>query len=83
MDDRNIRSVPLRDMKPPKINFRLVGLGILIFLAVLAVTSMSFTVQPEEVGVVQRFGKYSREASPGFNLNSTLDSIFLGAMMWY
>lgn len=68
MDDRRIRSVPLRDIKPPRIDVRLIALGILALLLVLAVTSMAFTIQPEEVGVVQRFGKYQREAGPGFNL---------------
>jgi len=31
------------------------------------VFSSFFTISPEEVGVVLRFGKYSREASPGLN----------------
>jgi membrane protease subunit HflK len=68
MDDRRIRSVPLKDFKPPQINFRLLGLLLIALLAIVAVTSMAFTVQPEEVGIVQTFGKYSREAGPGFHL---------------
>ena len=40
MDDRRIRPVPLRDFKPPQINVRKLGLLILVFLAVIAVTSI-------------------------------------------
>ena len=28
MDDRRIRSVPLRDIKPPKVDFRLIAIGL-------------------------------------------------------
>jgi len=39
-----------------------------IFLGVLAVLSSIYTIEPGEVGVVQRFGKFSSYKSPGLNL---------------
>ncbi len=44
----------------------LLGL-VAIAAAGLLVWNMWFTVEPEEVGVVLRFGKFVREASPGLN----------------
>lgn len=40
---------------------------IILFVIVLAGFSAVFTVQPEEVGVIMRFGKYVGEANPGLN----------------
>jgi membrane protease subunit HflK len=48
---------------------RWVGLGILV-LAILF-TSF-FTVNPEEVGIILRFGKYTRTVSPGLNFKLPL-----------
>ncbi|MDR9409318.1 MAG: FtsH protease activity modulator HflK [Balneolaceae bacterium] len=45
-------------------NFKLIS----VIIAVAIVTFLSFyTVDPEEVGVVQRFGEYQRIAEPGLN----------------
>ncbi|MCX5906934.1 MAG: SPFH domain-containing protein, partial [Deltaproteobacteria bacterium] len=51
----------------PKIEMRTVRwivLGVLIFILVF---SSFFTVNPEEVGVILRFGKFTRTANPGMN----------------
>ena len=40
---------------------------IIIFIGLLLGSSSIFTVQPEEVGVITRFGEYQREAAPGIN----------------
>lgn len=45
-------------------NFRSVGL--MVFIAVI-LWSAFFTVDPEEVGVIVRFGKYVRTVEPGLN----------------
>ena len=37
------------------------------FIGLLLGSSSIFTVQPEEVGVITRFGEYQREAAPGIN----------------
>ncbi len=65
MSDRDIRSVPFRDVTPPNINLRWILLAVLAILALLVVASSIFTVEPEQVGIVMTFGKYSREAPPG------------------
>jgi len=41
-------------------------IAIAIILFIFALTAV-FTVNPEEVGVIQRFGKYTRLVSPGLN----------------
>jgi membrane protease subunit HflK len=62
---RPIRTVPAPDFRPPDINFRVLGLVILVLLVLATLWSSAFTVAPEEVGVVMTFGKYSREVEPG------------------
>lgn len=57
----------LSKFKPPNISgksIKWIVLGILIFLFLW---QSWFTVEPEEVGVVLRFGAYTRQASPGLN----------------
>jgi len=44
----------------------IIGLGVLI-VALIFLWSSWFTVQPEETGVVQRFGKIVRTAAPGLH----------------
>lgn len=53
-----------RRQRPPT---RLIITGLLILLGVILVTSMVFTIEPEEVGVVLRFGRYVRTSPPGLN----------------
>lgn len=50
-------------------NFRFPGgpLVLLLAVAIILGTSMFYTVAVEEVGVVQRFGKYVRTTQPGLN----------------
>ena len=53
-----------------KVNkFKVPGGPVLIFIVLLALfgSSMFYTVEVDEVGVVQRFGKYSRTRNPGLN----------------
>ncbi|UCD31361.1 MAG: FtsH protease activity modulator HflK [Desulfobacterales bacterium] len=68
---------PKRRMVPPKMDdlvekfkkFKLPGglLLILLFALIFFGSSMFFTVAVDEVGVVQRFGKYVRTSQPGLN----------------
>ena len=39
-----------------------------IFFGILAVLSSVYTIQPGEIGVIQRFGKFSSYTNPGLNL---------------
>jgi len=45
-----------------------IGVAIALVIAVIATWSAWFTVEPEEVGVVLRFGRYVRQAPPGLHL---------------
>jgi membrane protease subunit HflK len=45
-------------------NIRYIILGVLVLIVVF---SSFFTVQPEEVGVITRFGEFTRTANPGLN----------------
>ncbi|MCI0473193.1 MAG: FtsH protease activity modulator HflK, partial [Ignavibacteria bacterium] len=50
-----------------KFNLPGLPLVILIFFALFVVSSMIYTVGVDEVGVIQRFGKYVRTGQPGLN----------------
>jgi membrane protease subunit HflK len=54
-------------IKLPKISFRLIISGVIGLIIVIGLFSSWFTISPEQVGVVLRFGKYTRTASPGLN----------------
>jgi membrane protease subunit HflK len=52
-----------------KFKFPIKGFGLIIILIIGAlVYSMVYTVAQDEVGVVQRFGKYARTEQPGLNV---------------
>jgi membrane protease subunit HflK len=53
-----------RRQRPPT---RVIITGVLILFGIILVTSMVFTIEPEEVGVVLRFGKFVRTSPPGLN----------------
>ncbi len=57
----------LNKFRPPNISMKMVRWGILGILLLILVFSSFFTVGPEEVGVILRFGKYSRTVNPGLN----------------
>ena len=54
-------------IKLPKISFRLIISGVIGLIILIGLFSSWFTISPEQVGVVLRFGKYTRTASPGLN----------------
>lgn len=62
-DLRNLSNVPMQ--RP---SGRLVGTFALIVLAVVLVVTSFYTVDPEEVGLVMRFGKYIRSSEPGLHV---------------
>ena len=47
------------------ISMRLIGLGAAVLLGLVALSTALYQVQPEEVGVIVRFGKYIRTTEPG------------------
>lgn len=56
--------------KPPEIKIpgRLIVTVVLALVLVSVGWSCFYTVEPEEVGVVLRFGEYNRETPPGLHL---------------
>jgi membrane protease subunit HflK len=56
-----------KDFKLPKINVKVIGSVVIVILVLGFVFSLWFTVEPEEVGVVLRFGKFVRTVNPGLN----------------
>jgi modulator of FtsH protease HflK len=57
----------LNNIKPPNISGKTVKLVVASILVLWFVMSSVFTIEPEEVGVVLTFGKYSRTVQPGLN----------------
>jgi membrane protease subunit HflK len=72
VSERKIRVLSLGDFKPPKIPVKTIGLVVAVILALLIAASMVFTVDPEEVGVVLTFGRYTRQVEPGINFKLPL-----------
>ena len=66
MDD-NFRVVDVNKFKVPKIPWRAAVIGVLALVGISAVAGALYQVQPEEVGVVLRFGKYVRSTEPGLH----------------
>jgi len=65
MNVRHINSVQMPGFQPPDINLRSIGLILLVVLLLTLLWSVFFAVGPQEVGVIQFFGKYDRTVLPG------------------
>jgi len=57
----------INSFKPPNFSVKSVRLVIIGLLALIFLWSSWFTISPEEVGVILRFGKFSRTVNPGLN----------------
>lgn len=66
MDDR-FPVVDMSKLKIPNIPWRTAALGLLALVVLVSLLGTVFQIEPEEVGVIQRFGKYAREAAPGLH----------------
>ena len=66
MDD-NFRVVDMSRLKMPKIPWRTAAGGLAALVALVMLLGTLYQVQPEEVGVVLRFGKYVRTTEPGLH----------------
>ena len=64
--DEEIR-FDFRKFQPPNISLKTIRWIIIGIILIIFLVSSVFTVNPEEVGVIQRFGKYTRVVSPGLN----------------
>ncbi len=63
----NTGNLNLEDFKPPQFSGKTVRLVVVGILVLIFFFSSWFTIGPEEVGVVLRFGKYDRTVNPGLN----------------
>ncbi|HSR51522.1 MAG TPA: FtsH protease activity modulator HflK [Acidobacteriota bacterium] len=59
-------------IKTPKIPAKLIGMGILAIVLLLLAFSSFYQVEPEEEGVVLRFGEFTRTAPPGLHFKIPL-----------
>jgi len=66
MDER-FRVVDVSQLKIPKIPGRAIGAAALLLAVLVGVAGAVYQVEPEEVGVVLRFGRYVRTAEPGLH----------------
>jgi len=57
----------LNNLRPPNISGKSVKLIVVLVGVIIFLWTTMFTVSPEEVGVILRFGKYSRTVQPGLN----------------
>ncbi len=57
----------INDIKPPNISGKSLRTIVIVGLIIIFGWSSWFTVSPEEVGVILRFGKYVRTVDPGLN----------------
>ncbi|MBD3873550.1 MAG: FtsH protease activity modulator HflK, partial [Acidobacteria bacterium] len=67
MENQGPRTIDISDFRPGKPPTKIVLAGALLLIGALVLFSAVFTVQPEEVGIVLRFGKFIRTADPGLN----------------
>jgi len=65
MKVRNLNSVQMPGFQPPDINIRSIGLILLVIVLLVLLWNVFFAVGPQEVGVIQFFGKYDRTVLPG------------------
>ncbi len=59
-------------MKIPKLSPNLVKYGVIGIFVLIFIFSSFFTIDPEEVGVILRFGRFSHIAEPGLNFKLPL-----------
>jgi len=63
----DLRTIDIGQFKPPKLPARMILIGVAVLIGAILLLTSVFTIEPEEVGVVLRFGKFTREAQPGLN----------------
>ncbi len=62
------RTIDISQFRPPPGGGpRLIAIALAVIVGLFLVFSTFFTIDPEEVGVVLRFGKYVRTSDPGLN----------------
>jgi|TARA_B110000263_G_C15293084_1_gene504277 membrane protease subunit HflK len=65
--DEQFRVVDVSKFKVPKIPWRTAAAGIAALFVLVGMLGAVYQIEPEEVGVVLRFGKYVRTTEPGLH----------------
>jgi membrane protease subunit HflK len=65
--DQNV-PFDLKDIRPPKVSQKTINRIVLGILFIVFVYSLFFAIATDEVGVILRFGKYTRTVNPGLHL---------------
>ncbi|MCD4796533.1 MAG: FtsH protease activity modulator HflK [Candidatus Cloacimonetes bacterium] len=63
----NINEIKIDQLKLPKLSSKKIVTYLIIFAVVIIIFTGFYTVDPEEVGVIQRFGKYIDTTEPGLH----------------
>jgi membrane protease subunit HflK len=63
---------PQLEIRLPKINPKYVRLGIVAVVVIVLLAGSFYTISPEEMGVILRFGKFVRTTDPGLHLKLPL-----------
>jgi len=61
---QKIEEINFRQIKIPK---RMITVGVIILATIVFLVTGLYTINPEEVGVIQRFGKYHSTTQPGLH----------------
>ena len=67
MEEQGPRTIDIGDFRRGMPPLKFIFGGVLLLIIALLAFSAVFTIQPEEVGIVLRFGQYTRTADPGLN----------------
>lgn len=59
---------PSMEFKLPKINPKYVKIGIAAVVIIILIASSMYQIQPEETGIILRFGKFVRTTDPGLHV---------------
>ena len=68
MSGQGFGGVSTQGFRPPKIPLKNIGAIVAILVVLGLGATLFFKIQPEEVGVVLVFGKYTRTVEPGLNM---------------
>jgi membrane protease subunit HflK len=66
-DDSDPARDLFHDANIPRVPKSVIGIGILVLLGIGMLLSMFYTVEADEIAVVQRFGQYTRRENPGLH----------------
>lgn len=68
MDNKNIFEFDVGEFRPPNISRKTILTGILALLVIVVAFGSFYQVDPEEVAIVLRFGRYDRTTEPGLHV---------------